>query len=81
VINQREVFLTKKESDLFSFLYKNKNNTVFYDKITSAIWPQNNKIKNYIIANLVFHLREKIKESRELELVTVRGRGYMLRDK
>lgn len=81
VINNKEIFLTNNESKLMSILYDNKNHTVFYEDIINKIWPTKNNVKIYIVANLIFHVREKIKGSQEIDIMTIRGKGYMLKDK
>ncbi|WP_339101771.1 DNA-binding response regulator [Candidatus Enterococcus clewellii] len=76
----REIPLTKLEYRAIDFLYRNMNAAVTYQEIFEAVWEKEFDNKNYRVANLVFHLREKIEKdsSKPILIQTVRSKGYML---
>lgn len=75
------VHLTRLEFQLFMELSKVPNQAVSYDKLSQLIWEESFKKGNqYRLANLVFHVRQKLKKENVNPLIikTVRSRGYML---
>lgn len=78
--NGQIIYLTNLEYRLFIELAKEPNKTILYDDLIEKIWPDNNKKDAlYRLANLVFHLRKKLRnEQINPNIVkTVRSRGYM----
>ncbi|MGL4695540.1 winged helix-turn-helix domain-containing protein [Enterococcus larvae] len=77
---KKEIPLTKLEYRAIDFFYKNMNNAVTYQEIFEAVWEKEFDNKNYRVANLIFHLREKIEKdaSNPILIQTVRSKGYML---
>jgi two-component system alkaline phosphatase synthesis response regulator PhoP len=77
-----EVSLTKKEFQVLSILYNNANATVTYEKLYKSIWNREYKdIQKYRLANVVYHLREKLEKLEKGKgdsIKTVRTRGYLL---
>lgn len=80
-INGSELSLTKKEFDLLHILYKNPNMTVRYEELMERLWTNKPKDNTFLLANIVFHLRDKTKKSKDFEIETTRAKGYMLRMK
>lgn len=79
--NQEEIPLTRLEYKAMELLYEHVNNTVLYKELFEAIWGEGFDIQNnYRVANLIFHLREKIEDNSVSPLLirTVRSQGYML---
>jgi len=83
--NGNEKKLTKMEYSLLHYLYRNRNATVSYNDIYQNVWegnfnynPENSRLK---IANIIFRLRKLINGTKNLEIITVRERGYMLVEK
>ncbi|MBP2097250.1 DNA-binding response regulator [Enterococcus rivorum] len=77
------VHLTKLEYQLFAKLAKNPNQVVLYDELIESLWIDSDKIDPfYRLANLVFHVREKLKKSNVNPNIirTIRLRGYMLNE-
>lgn len=76
----KEIPLTKLEYRAIDFLYKNTNAAVTYQEIFETVWEKEFDNKNYRVANLIFHLREKIEKdaSNPILIQTVRSKGYML---
>ncbi|WP_086349267.1 winged helix-turn-helix domain-containing protein [Candidatus Enterococcus clewellii] len=77
---KKEIPLTKLEYKTLELLYKNKNNTVTYGELFEEVWKEKFINQNYRVANLVFHLREKIEDNSvsPIFIRTVRSKGYML---
>ncbi|MBP1047591.1 winged helix-turn-helix transcriptional regulator [Enterococcus sp. BWM-S5] len=77
---KKEIPLTKLEYKTLELLYENKNNTVTYKELFEVIWKEKFTNQNYRVANLVFHLREKIEANSvsPISIRTVRSKGYML---
>ncbi|MHC5227698.1 winged helix-turn-helix domain-containing protein [Enterococcus sp. LJL99] len=82
-VNGKEKQLTRTEYKIFQLLFSRANTTVTYEEILTSVWPEtsmsesgNLKIR---IANVIFHLREKIRESSQLKIRTTRSKGYMLK--
>lgn len=76
-INNHEQLLTRNEYQLLMMLYENKNTCVSYEHLITTIWPMNEKANLYTLANIVFHLRNKVKGSQDFMIKTIRNKGYM----
>lgn len=78
--NPTEIALTRLEFKLVQILYNNYLKGVSYKEIYEYIWGTPYENNKYKVANLVFHLRNKINESGTDPMVirTVRSKGYML---
>lgn len=82
--NNTEIRLTQLEYKLVSLLANNINQTFVYEDIYKHVWPVDNELntghKKYRIANLVFHIRTKLKQHKVNSnvLQTVRSVGYRL---
>nr|WP_245341782.1 helix-turn-helix domain-containing protein [Enterococcus rivorum] len=77
----RTIYLTRLEYRLFVELAKEPNQTVLYADLIERIWSETvQKDTIYRLANLVFHVRQKLrKEQINPEIIkTIRSRGYML---
>ncbi|WP_375179988.1 winged helix-turn-helix domain-containing protein [Enterococcus rotai] len=77
-----EVALTKKEYHALEMLYNNPGQTISYNELKEKLWnsEMNVEDKNYRVANIMFHLRNKIEISvtNPRFIKTVRSKGYML---
>lgn len=80
IVDNQERYLTKIEYKIFNALYENKNKVVCYESLGKEAWPDKLEIDRTLVANLVFHLREKIKGSDYYKIKTIRSKGYMLTD-
>ncbi|WP_207696207.1 winged helix-turn-helix domain-containing protein [Enterococcus sp. DIV0212c] len=78
----REINLTKKEYQALEILYNNPSVAISYKKFKEHLWNSEYSLNNhnYRIANVIFHLRNKIEKNkaRPRFIKTVRSRGYML---
>ncbi|MBO0422752.1 winged helix-turn-helix domain-containing protein, partial [Enterococcus plantarum] len=74
----KEVLLTKLEYKAMKLLVINKNKVLTYEQIFSHLWGGSSSNQNYRIANLIFHLRNKIKKKTNTNFIeTIRSTGYM----
>lgn len=82
--NQTEVSLTNLEYKLLALLDTRVNQAFTYENIYSSIWDSKRETelseKKYRIANMVFHIRNKLKrhDINPNVLRTVRSVGYLL---
>lgn len=84
VVQGEKIGLTKIEYALVDFLHQNVNQTCTYEEIYSYIWNGSceGKLKQYKVSNVLFHLRNKLKEHGKSPQIfkTIRSIGYMLND-
>lgn len=85
IIQGEKIGLTKIEYNLVDYLYQNMNQTCTYEDIYSFVWsnsPCEEKLKQYKVSNVVFHLRNKFKNQGKSPKIikTIRSIGYMLND-
>ncbi|MGC6769779.1 winged helix-turn-helix domain-containing protein [Enterococcus sp. LJL51] len=77
-----EIPLTRLEYHAMETLYKYINSAVTYKELYEEVWDGefDEKNSNYKVANLIFHLREKLegKSTPFVYIKTVRSKGYML---
>ena len=72
---------SKKEHMLFELLSKNPNVVVEREKIVEEVWPEYKEygVSDWSVDRLVARVRQKLKKQRnDVEIVTVRTRGYKL---
>lgn len=86
LINGIKEELTNKEFRLFQRLNEQIENTVGYEELFLTLWPNKSldeyKEKDIItIANIVFRLRNKLRNSNQFVIKTTRGKGYRLHKK
>ena len=75
-----EVSLTKKEFDLFCYLYVNRNQALSRDKIFRDVWGYSYMGEGNIVDVYVRYLRTKIDDRFGIKLIyTVRGIGYSIK--
>jgi len=70
------VDLTKKESEVFYYLFKNVNHNVSMEHLQNAIWKEKD-ISTSTIREVILRLRKKIPD---LNIRTVSGIGYSLKE-
>ncbi|MBO0469927.1 winged helix-turn-helix domain-containing protein [Enterococcus sp. DIV0242_7C1] len=82
--NKSEVSLTRLEYRMVSLLASRVNQAFTYEEISDYVWggkeEVDNSIKTYRIANVAFHIRNKLKQggADPKILRTVRSVGYLL---
>lgn len=77
--NDIEVYLTKKEYNLFYQLLLNKEIVVSRDKILEEVWGYDYDGEEKIVDVYINSLRKKIDSSDEKYIHTARGFGYILK--
>lgn len=77
-----EVILTRLEYHLLKIFLENQAMTLTYQQLNERIWSYPDEHDRYRIANLVFHLRNKLKQAgKDPSIIrTVRAQGYILEE-
>ncbi|MPM35267.1 Response regulator ArlR [bioreactor metagenome] len=74
--------LTKTQYDLLEYLLRNRDIVVTRDQILSHVWGYDYTGNSNVVDVYVRYLRNRIHDSEETKIIeTVRGIGYVLRDK
>lgn len=81
IAGKQEKALTHREYQVLSKLVEKKDKTVSYEEFAQKLWPEKNftdpyEMRSYI-ANIMFHLREKISGC-QWSIQTTRDKGYRL---
>lgn len=75
----KEIYLTKNEMIIFSFLYNNKNKLVSRDELMTELWNNDEYINDNALTVNISRLRSKLKELDCENLIETRkGQGYIL---
>ena len=77
--NDAEIYLTKKEYNLFYLLLVNKEIVVSREKILEEVWGFDYEGEEKIVDVYINSLRKKIDEGNEKYIHTARGFGYILK--
>jgi len=78
----KEIQLTNKEFALLEYLILNKNKLVTRTMISEHVWDIHFDAGSNIIDVIINYLRKKIEKQGERKLIyTIRGAGYMIKDK
>ncbi|MBO0472890.1 hypothetical protein IGL98_001456 [Enterococcus sp. DIV0840] len=77
---EKEVNLTRLEYRTFEMLYQNRNKVVSYEEIYDFVWKSSIDNQQYRVANIIFHIRRKLKATSDNDnlIKTVRSIGYRL---
>ncbi|WP_321386760.1 winged helix-turn-helix domain-containing protein [uncultured Enterococcus sp.] len=77
-----DVILTRLEYHLLKIFLENQSVTLTYKQLNEIIWGYPDEHDRYRIANLVFHLRSKLKQAGKNPAIirTVRAQGYTLEE-
>ena len=77
--DDKEVYLTKNEMIIFSYLFSNKNKLVSRDELMTELWNNDEYINDNALTVNISRLRSKLKELGADNLITTRkGQGYIL---
>ena len=80
--NGNEIMLSAKEFDVLEYLIRNKDIVLSREKIESHIWNFDYSGGSNVIDVYIRYLRKKIDDPYETKLIhTIRGAGYVLREK
>lgn len=80
ILGEREITLTTLEYKVIHLLYSNQNTVVTYREIYERVWQKKYNNQKYRVANLIYHLREKMEHNstNAAFIRTIRSKGYML---
>ncbi|EOL49309.1 winged helix-turn-helix domain-containing protein [Enterococcus caccae] len=80
-IANKKITLTRLEYSLLDYLYASENKVRTYEEIAKYLWSKEKLVPKYRVANLVFHIRQKIKmvHPKYVDMIkTVHSKGYSL---
>ncbi len=78
----REISLSAKEYDILEYLLRNKGVVLSREKIENHVWNFDYSGGTNIVDVYIRYLRKKIDEDFDVKLIqTIRGRGYVLKEK
>ena len=72
--------LTIREAELLSFLIEKKNQVVTRDQILEELWGKNDFFMGRSMDVFISRIRKYLKEEPGIELETIRGVGFILRE-
>lgn len=77
-----EISLTKREYDLLNILMTNMNRVMTREELLSNVWKYDEAVETNVVDVYIRYLRGKIDmPGRESYIQTVRGMGYVIREK
>ena len=77
-----EIPLTKREFDLLSVLMSNRNRVMTREELLSNVWKYDSEAETNVVDVYIRYLRGKIDlPDKESYIQTVRGMGYVIREK
>ena len=77
-----EISLTKREYDLLSVLLSNVNRVMTREELLASVWRYDTDIETNVVDVYIRYLRGKIDiPGKESYIQTVRGMGYIIREK
>lgn len=80
--NNTLIHVSAKEFAMLEYLVQNRNTVLSKDQIVSHVWNYEANILPNTVEVHIKHLRDKLHEKCKTPLITtVRGRGYVIRDK
>lgn len=77
-----EISLTKREYDLLNILMTNMNRVMTREELLSNVWKYDEAVETNVVDVYIHYLRGKIDiPGKESYIQTVRGMGYVIREK
>nr|3RJP_A Chain A, CovR [Streptococcus pyogenes] len=77
-----EISLTKREYDLLNILMTNMNRVMTREELLSNVWKYDEAVETNVVDVYIRYLRGKIDiPGKESYIQTVRGMGYVIREK
>ncbi len=77
-----EISLTKREYDLLNILMTNMNRVMTREELLSNVWKYDEAVETNVVDVYIRYLRSKIDiPGKESYIQTVRGMGYVIREK
>jgi len=71
--------LTVRENELLRYLWQHRNQVVEREKILTDLWGENDYFMGRSMDVFISRLRKYLRNIREAEIATIRGKGLMLR--
>jgi DNA-binding response OmpR family regulator len=82
LISEKAVYqLTIREAELISYLILNKNQVVSRENILEDLWGKNDFFMGRSMDVFISRIRKYLQEDPSIELETIRGVGFILKDK
>lgn len=78
---KEEILLSSKEYALLEYLLRNKNIVVSKEQIVSHVWDYDADILPGTVEVHMKHIRDKIEKNNTKIIETIRGRGYIIRER
>lgn len=79
---EEEIALTKREYDLLNILMTNINQVMSREELLSHVWKYDDILETNVVDVYIRYLRSKIDiKGRESYIQTIRGVGYMIRER
>jgi len=78
-LEKKEITLTDKETELLSMLIKMKNQLLPREKSLKAIWGKNDYFTRRSMDVHIAKLRKVLKDSPEIEIRNIHGKGFILK--
>jgi DNA-binding response OmpR family regulator len=70
--------VTKKEADLITYLYQNRNRTVTREEILTTLWGENDYFKGRSMDVFIARLRKYFSQDASVNIVNIHGVGFRL---
>ncbi|MGB0428725.1 MAG: response regulator transcription factor [Flavobacteriales bacterium] len=77
-IGEKEQKLTDKEADIMTYLCRNLNEVVDRSKLLIEVWENDSFFNSRSLDVYVTKIRKYLKEDPDVELLTIRGKGFKL---
>ena len=77
-IGNVEQKLTDKEADILTYLCKNINDVVDRSKLLMEVWENDSFFNSRSLDVYITKIRKYLKEDSDVELLTIRGKGFKL---
>ncbi|MCT4663959.1 MAG: response regulator transcription factor [Flavobacteriales bacterium] len=77
-IENNEQKLTDKEADILTYLCKNLNQIVDRSKLLIEVWENDSFFNSRSLDVYITKIRKYLKEDPDVELLTIRGKGFKL---
>lgn len=81
IINQEEIQLPKKESEIIEMFMRNPKQILTREQILDKVWGYDTDVTENNIEICIYHLRKKMGNDAGAVIRTIRGTGYLLEEK
>jgi DNA-binding response OmpR family regulator len=77
--NEEIQHVTCRENEILRLLSENANNLVTRNLILTSFWKEVSGYNSRSLDLFICHLRKKLKKDPSIKILTIRGRGFILR--